>query len=364
MAIPDEPKLYIDRARIGASSKPSKPADMVRLEVAGKKLTGFDGLTITMAIDSLADSFALTMPYDPDRSDLRAALRPFAYTPCKVYLDDDLLLTGRVEKLAPKMDAGERSLTVEGRSLTGVLVDCGIEGKTEFTKLTLKVIAEQLCLPFGLLVRADADTPAIEVARAEYGQTVLDFLNSIAAPRNFFLNSSFDGKLVISSALALAVAAPVAALVEGEKPLLAVSASYDGTRRFSSYDVGAQSEGENQNGHADDAAIAVHRPTFIAAKDMDPDPNATARRARMEAIASALPITATVSGWRTPAGARWHERQSVTLKAPGAMLATERKYLIAEATFRLDKSAGKTVDLRLVMAEAYAGKPLGVLPWA
>jgi prophage tail gpP-like protein len=84
----------------------------------------------------------------------------------------------------------------------------------------------------------------------------------------------------------------------------------------------------------------------------------------MEAIAAALPITATVSGWRTPGGQRWHERQSVSLKAPGAILATERKYLIAEATFRLDKENGKVVDLRLVMAEAYAGKPLGVLPWA
>ena len=46
------------------------------------------------------------------------------------------------------------------------------------------------------------------------------------------------------------------------------------------------------------------------------------------------------------------------------MLTTERKYLIAEATFKLDAQNGKTVDLRLVMAEAYAGKPLGVLPWA
>jgi len=341
----------------------SRPADEVRLEVAGRKLTGFDGITLTMAIDSLADSFALTMPYDPDRSDLRVALRPFAYTPCKVYLDDDLLLTGRIEKLAPKMDAGERSLTVEGRSLTGVLVDCGIEGDLDFKGLTLAVMARKLCKPFGIIVHADADSEQF-TTRAECGQTVLDFLNSIAAPRNLFLNSTFQGGLRISSASALTQAAPVAALIEGQVPLLAVSASYDGTRRFSSYDVDAQIDAENVHGHEDDTAVPVHRPTIILMKDMDPDPNATARRARMEAIAAALPITATVSGWRTPRGQRWHERQSVTLKAPGAMLATERKYLIAEATFRLDKSAGKTVDLRLVMAEAYAGKPLGVLPWA
>lgn len=341
------------------------PADEVRLEVAGKKLTGFTGISITMAIDALADAFSLTMPYDPDRADLRTALRPFAYPPAKIYLDDDLLLTGRVEKLTPKSDAGDRSLTAEGRSLPGPLVDCGIEGDLEFSGLTLAAIARKLCGPFGLQVRADADTAAIEVARAEYGQTVQDFLNGLAAPRNFFLNSSFDGKLVISSASALAQAAPVATLREGEKPLLAVGTTFDGTRRFSSYDVGAQFAGEhNISGRATDSGIAVHRPTFISAKDTDPDPNATARRARMEALAGSIPITATVSGWRTPGGQRWHERQSVSLLAPGAMLVTERKYLIAGATLKLDAQGGRIADLRLVMAEAYAGKPLGVLPWA
>ncbi len=345
------------------------PADEVRLEVAGQRLTGFSGITITMAIDSLADAFSLTMPYDPERTDIRAAFKPFGYTPCKVYLDDDTLLTGRIEKFAPKSDAGDRSVTVEGRSLTGILVDCGIADVSQIDKLTLEGIASKLCNPFKIVVVVDGPDRAlmkqIEVSRPEPGQTVADFLNSIASPRNFFLNSTFQGGLRISSSNRLAMEAPVATLREGEKPLLAVSASYDGTKRFSVYNVSAQFAGQPDIlGHADDSAIPLLRPTFISAKDMDPDPGATAKRAYMEATAAAIPITATVSGWRTPGGERWHERQSVSLLAPGAMLTTERRYLIAEATFKLDAQNGKTVDLRLVMAECYQGKPIKEDPWA
>lgn len=341
------------------------PADVVRVEIGGVELTGFNGLTITMSIDSMADAFSLSIPYDPDRAELRAALRPFGYQRVKVYLDSDLLLTGRVVRLQPKADAGERSLTLEGYSLPGVLVDCSIEGDLEFSGLTLAGIARKVCQPFGIQVRADTDTGQIEVARAEPGQTVHEFINSLAAPRNVFINSSFDGRLVLSSATALATTAPVATLREGEKPLLAVGAEYDGTRRYSKYIVSAQFAGvPDIKGETDDPGVTLYRPMVVQARDTDPDPNATAKRARMEAIAESLPITATVSGWRTPSGQRWHERQSVSLYAPSAMLTVERRYLIASATLRLDTQAGKVVDLRLVMAEAYAGRPLGVLPWA
>ena len=340
------------------------PADVVRLEVAGRQFEGFTGITISMGIETMADAFSLTMPYDDARADLRAALQPYTYPECKVYLDEDLLLTGRVEKLAPGVNEGERTVSVEGRSRTGVLTDCAIEGDLEFSGLTLAQIARKLCAPFGVSVLADTDTPAIAVARAEYGQTVDAFLHSLAAPRNIFLNSTFKGQLRITSASALSQAAEVATLREGEKPLMEIGASFDGTRRFSSYGVSAQSDGEvDISGSESDSGIPVHRPTLIQAKDTDPDPKATARRARMEAIAASLQISATVSGWRTPAGSRWHERQSVVVGAPGVMLVTERKYLIAEVTYKLDAGSGKTVALKLAMAEAYAGQTLGVLPW-
>ncbi len=338
--------------------------DDVALRVKGRKFTGWTGVSIGMAIDQVADTFSLSMPYDPARNDLRQAFRPFGYERVEVRLDDELMITGTVDKVEAATGADDRTLSVEGRSLTGPLVDCGILGDLEFSGLALSTIARKVCGPFGIVVRADNDTGPIDIARAEYGQTVADFLLSLAGPRNLFLNSSYDGKLVISWARALAQRPAVAALVEGERPLLSVSASFDGTRRFSKYRRATQFAGAvDIMGEAVDSGVSVYRPNLAAAGDADTDPGATARRARTAGFAGAVSVTATLAGWRRPDGARWAERQAVTLKAPGAMLPTETKYIIAGLTLKLD-TGGKTSELRLVLPELYSGEMPKVTPWA
>lgn len=339
--------------------------DEARLRVAGREFAGWTGASISMAIDQVADAFSLSMPYDPARAELRATFRPFGYQPVEVLLDDDLLITGRVDKIEPKTDAGDRTLTVQGRSLAGPLVDCGIEGPLEFSGLALSTIARQVCKPFGVQVRADNDTNPIEVARAEYGQTAAEFLLSLAGPRNLFLNSSYDGKLVISWARLLASRPAIAALVEGRGPVLAVSAGFDGTARFSKYKAASQYAGmPDILGQAADPAIAVYRPRLLAVGDADTDPGRTAARARTAAITASLSVSATLAGWRRPDGGRWAERQVVTLLAPGAMLFTEAKYVIAGLTLRIDENEGKVADLRLALPELYAGELPKVVPWA
>jgi len=338
-------------------------ADLVGLRLAGQDFTGWTGVSIGMAIDQVADTFSLSLPYDPANSRLRGVIRPFGYEPVEVRLDDELLLTGRVDKIDAAVSAGERMLTVEGRSLTGTLVDCGIEGALEYSGLALSTIARKICQPFGVAVRADNDTNPIEIARAEYGQSPADFLNSLAAPRNLFLNSSYDGKLVISWARTLVQRPAVATLIEGQHPILAVNASFDGTHRYSKYLQATQFAGAvDIVGQATDGGVNVYRPHLAAVGDTDTDPGATARRARTAALVGAVAVSVSLHGWRRPDGARWAERQAVTLKAPGVMLETETKYIIAGVTCKLD-AGGKTVDLRLVLPELYAGEIPGSMPW-
>lgn len=339
--------------------------DEVRLRVAGREFAGWTGVSISMTIDQVADAFSLSLPYDPARAELRAAFKPFGYQPVQVYLDEDLLITGRVDKVEAKSDAGDRSLTVQGRSLPGALVDCGIEGPLEFSGLALSTIARQVCRSFGVQVRADNDTAPIEVARAEYGQAAAEFLMSLASPRNLFLNSSHDGKLVISWARTLASLPPVAALVEGQGQVLSVSADFDGTARFSKYKTASQYAGAPDIiGQVADPAIAVYRPRLLAVSDTDADPGRTAARARAAAIAGSLSVSVTLAGWRRPDGGHWEERQAVTLLAPGTLLVIEAKYIIAGLTLRIDENEGKVAELRLVLPELYAGELPKVTPWA
>jgi prophage tail gpP-like protein len=343
---------------------PDDARDLVRLNINGRVFDGWTANSITMSIDNCADAFSVSCPFDPTDANLRAALKPFGLQSVQLYIGDDLLLTGYIEKIDPNTDATGRICNVQGRSKTGQLIDCSVEDCSEMYGLSLSTIARQVCKPFGVLVRADADTNPIEIARPECGQSVYDFLNSLAAPRNVLLNSSYDGRLVLSYTKAVSERKPVARLVEGQGICLSVQASFDATKRYSSYNIASQFAGDSYDGSVSDPVIKLHRPKVLPAEDFAQDPNQTAARARAVAIADSQSITTTVSGWRNPDnGLRWAERQVVTLKAPGAMLYTETAYIVAGVTLKIDPSEGKVTELRLMLPEAYSVDRPKVEPW-
>ena len=339
-------------------------SDDIRLIVEKCEIKNWTGVTITQALDQAADAFSVQAPFDPKRMELRQAFRPFGYQPVQVYLDNDRVLTGTVDKIEIAISATDRILTVTGRSLAAAAVDCSIEGELEYSGLTLYTIARQVLKPFGVTPRGDNDTDPLEIARAEYGQKVYDFLNRLAAPRNLLLYSAPDGKLVISWARWLKREPAQAALIEGESSLLSVSASFDGSQRFRCYKAATQFAGETDiEGEVTDIGISAHRPYLSVEGDMDADPRQTAARKRTEALAAALSVTATVTGWRAPGGKPWTKGGAVTLQAPSAMLYREAKYTIVSATLKIDTTEGKITELRLMLPEVLGGEMPEVTPW-
>jgi len=353
----------------------------VAIKIGGRSFTGWDTISIEMAIDNCADGFSLSAAYDPDRADLAGVFRSAIYKPCVITIDDEPVLTGRVEKVAAKYDADDRAITVEGRSLTAPLVDCSIDGDLQFSPdggSMLSQICRQICRPFGVIVRADNDAGPIEEARASYGQKAYDFLSSLASPRHVFLNSSYKGELVITWANSMINRPVVAALVEGHSPLIGVSTNNDGTLRFSRYKVASQADGiEDTVDVSVDPSVTTYRPLLSVEQDavMSPDTQTAAQaksmakklrsadRIRKDAFASSFSASATVTGWRAPNGQRWHERQMVTLYAPGAMCSREVRYIIAGISFKLSPDNGETCEMRLVLPELYAGAMPKVFPW-
>lgn len=312
-----------------------------------------------MNIDTIADAFSVSAAFDHEKKDIRDTFRPFGYQRVQVFIGQDIVLTGRIDKIEPSGG----NITVQGRALPGILGDCSIEGELELSGLTLGQIARNLCAPFGVTVRVDRDTGIIEVARAEYGQKVAEFLNSIAAPRNMLLNSSYSGQLVISSADDLPSKNPVANLEDAVAPLLSVSASFDSTARFSSYTIATQFAGESDlSATSKDAGIPIHRPLRQAVDDAEQDLDVTARRARSMGYASSIGVQANIAGWRRPDGKLWAERQAVNLRSPSSMIYRQTKYIIAGVTYTLEESQ-QTSGFRLVDSATYSGAMPRVEPW-
>jgi prophage tail gpP-like protein len=338
-------------------------SDTIRLVIGGRDFVGFTEASISMAIDQMADTFSLSGPFDPNDAALKAAIEPYKDQEARIYTGDDIYLTGSIDLPAFSPSPDSRPFSLQGRSKTGILADCSVEPDSvaEADDLTFAQIARlKVCKSLGVTVRDDdpsTSTRKIPEARSEFGQTAFDFLHKLAAPHNLLLNSSFDGKLVITSADALLDYPIRASLEEGDPHILSVSTSFDASKRYSKYIIGTQFAGApDVTGTATDPTVTKYRPYYKAVEEADSsDPDATAARLMAEAIASSLSISVTLDGWRRPDGGRWSERQNITLKYPSAYLYKAARYTIAGCTLSLG-DGGYTTTLRLVPPEVYSSK--------
>ncbi|MFW6312268.1 MAG: phage baseplate assembly protein [Spirochaetota bacterium] len=337
----------------------------ITLVVNGQTFRGWQGVTIEQNEDSVADGFALDAPFDPAIKSLREGFRPFGYQFAQLYIGRDLLLRGTIEQISPSIAASGRLISVGGRSVTGAMVECSVEGSgAEFAGHKLRTICEWVAGLFGVEVQDDTeDTGDIAETRPEPGQSAFDFLNSLAKGKGRLLTSDSRGVLTIS--MPSDQAEPVASLVEGEWPLLGVAAEYDGTKRFSRYIVYLDQDGTpGVRGVAEDDGVKIYRPTRVD----NPNTSATdASRAaaweRTLSLVSATSVNVTAAGWRNADGAVWRKGEPVTLLAPSAMIYREATFRIAGVTMRIDEDQGRITELRLVLPEAYTASMPGAYPW-
>ncbi len=350
-------------------------SDIVSIEVAGRRITGWTGVTIVRAIDTCADAFSISMPFDPERADLRERFRPFKYQLCKVYIDDELIITGSIDKIEPAFSVGGQTLTVQGRNKTGVIVDCYIDGVGyQYNGYALSTVIKELTKNYGIHVHAENDTNPIQECAAEPGQKIFEFASKLAEGFGLFLSSNEKGWLIIS--YPPKAGTPVASIVAGQSPCIGGSSSYDGTARYSRYKVVGSDYGTpGVVGIADDPGVSIYRRSVETLGSSTPrEAQKVAERKRALALAGAASVTVVVSGWRDGNGniwGSWRDKNgtlqgkgaTVTLLAPALMVYTETAFVVAGVTLKIDETQGKVSELRLVLPQTFEDKMPEVYPW-
>jgi len=282
-----------------------------------------------------------------------------------VFIGSEPIITGTIEVIEPGITATDRQISVQGRSLPGVLVDCNIEADGwEFQGLTLFNLAREFCAPFSIpVVTEGPDTDAIFEIRAEPGQRYFDFLKQVADARGKLITDDRRGRLVISTPTI--GGDPVAAIVEGDGPVVSVSARYDGTRRYSKYTVMTQFAGvPDLHGTSSDRAVTAYRPFARVGSfaEFEDDIDIAADWERRLALSRSVSVSAVIKGWRHSSGI-WTPGDVVTLNAPSAYILRETRMIVAGVTLRIDESDGLVSELRLILPETYAGDPPSRYPW-
>jgi len=339
-------------------------SDEVIVDIEGSRFEGWQGVTITEAIDQVADAFSIMSPFDPTREDMRLKFKPFSYRKAKIYIGSDSVLTGLVESVSPKEDAGNRSLSVQGRSLAGPMLDCDIDDEGyEYSGLALSTIAKKLSRRFGVTILARNDTNPIAEASASVGDTPAGYIQKLSEGFGLNVWSDEQGRLIIG--YPPRATAPVASIRSGEFPYLSGSATYDGTKRFSRYRIVGSDFGQPDiTGEALDAGIVPYRPKIEKLNDKSPtEPSTTAKRARALGLAQGTGATIEVEGWRDASGAIWRKGTTISLYAPGIMVRQTTAYIIAGLTRKMDESAGRKTTLSLVLPQAYQNEMPSRYPW-
>lgn len=346
----------------------------VTLEVNGQQMEGFKSGSISLSLEAVASAFRFTY------SDIwLGSGKPFAIGAgdfCEVRIDDELVVDGYVDAMAPSYTDREHSITIEGRSRAGDLVDCSVSTKIiRFRERTVAEICRELLEPFGLeVVDEVGESEPLQRFTVDPGEMVLSTIRKAASLRGLIIIER-AGKLVLtrigSKATATALGVQTAASgASVNQHVLAASRREDWAQRFSEYRFRGQTQGRaevhgdaaahNEGIVIDESLVAANRYRPMMLTDAggngrkDLELNAAFERNRRAGQSER--VTYRVSGWQTVEGKLWRPNTIVRihddwLRIQAKLLTTKVTYQIAAP--RRGQQDGFATDLELGRPEGF-----------
>lgn len=331
--------------------------DVLALLTGGKFYSGWESVSVMRSMEHCSGAFRLGVSDLWPGQSVARNIEPGET--CEVMIGTDPVITGYIDALDVEIDDNKHDITVAGRDATADLVDCSAIRKTgQWRGQKIERIAQDLCDPFGIAVRAEVDTGAALTSFAlQVGETVFEAIERAARIRALLLMSDGRGALLITRA---GVARAPTALVLGQN-VLSAKVQLDMRDRFSSYTLLGQTPGSDDwNGVkasqvravATDPDVPRYRPLVLT--NDSPDLAATLKqRVQWEAIvraARSLDIELVVQGWRHAEGL-WQPNTLVHVQ--GASLRLDADLLITTVQSKLDEQ-GSTSTLTLTRADAFS----------
>jgi prophage tail gpP-like protein len=235
----------------------------IRLVVDGLSYEGWISVEIERALDDFAQRFSLRY-LDRWASDQQPwPIR--AGAACTVVYGDETLITGYVNRARFTASGDAWTLSADGRSKTGDLVDCSATHATSFWRnKTASAIASDLVAPFGLSVRVEGadDTQLYPRFGLEEGESVHAALDRLCKVRALVPTTSPGGDVVLKQ-----LGTGGSAILLQTEQAIQHELSEDDSDRFSAYLVRATGVGTVEQAFskavASDPAVKRFRPLVV-----------------------------------------------------------------------------------------------------
>jgi prophage tail gpP-like protein len=327
------------------------------LTLNGRSYGGWKSIEINLGIEQISGGFKLHISDRWHGQDAAWPILPG--DACTVAIGKTVVITGYVDEANPQYDHQSHGIEITGRDKTGDLVDCSAIYKTgQWHGAGLLKIAQDICSPFGITVRADADTgKKFQKFSLQEGESAFEAISRAARMRGILPVSDGTGALVLTRAATTRIDVP---LIKG-KNIESASGCFSHKDRFSKYIVKGQAPGSDifaQPEHhaqlkatATDDAIGRYRPLIVYT---DPADGSTYRdRAIWERnvrAGRAARVQYTVAGWEYKPGSIWVPNRMVHVQ--DSYIGVDAELLITSCCYSLDESGSKT-RLELSRREAF-----------
>ncbi|QAZ67028.1 phage baseplate assembly protein [Solidesulfovibrio carbinolicus] len=326
--------------------------DRITVRLAGREHRDWTTYRIDSHLITPADAWQVTLGIPADA--LPDTVKPWAAV--DVCLGQDVVLTGRIDRIEREVAKGTNALAISGRDGAAVMVDCSAPIFTR-RKATLTEVVDLAVRPLGVSqVRVEA-TGAKEKVEIEPGMTAWDALAQACEANGCWAWFEPDGTLVVGGPDY--TAAPVATLVMRQSGqgnnVLSLAVTEDVSGRYSEVTVLGQAHGtETTDGQHNikhqetDADVPGYRPLILVAGDCDGAAEAKrrAQKTLMDSRLEGFTITARVRGHRvSESGKPWTPGQRIqVVSEPHGLDAT---YFLMARTFLGGRDKGSITELTL-----------------
>lgn len=226
---------------------------MMTIEVNGTRYGGFMSAAVRRSMNALCGEFSFAATSDN--------VKTFADFPVqrldsiKIYIDNNKILDGFVDKIDISYNATDHSINIYGRDKTLILVDSSIPTKRTFSApIDLKKIAENIISQLGASSVLSVENNIVGLKTfsqeemrnlvADHDETAFDYLDRLAKIANVLLISNTDGDLVIDRTSETdTINTVLLNRLDNEKDnnnILGATISYNDTERFREYKVFSQ----------------------------------------------------------------------------------------------------------------------------
>lgn len=335
-------------------------SDAVELSVDGTIYGGWQEFSFTRRIDDCSALLSLKVTEKWAGVDARRPVRPgAAYS---LSLGGTERAAGYIDGIAVEYDQDNHTVNIETRCAMADIIDCAaaVDGPHEFRNLTLTALAQKLCEPYGLTVRAECDAGAPFGRFAiQPGETAWAAIERAARQRAVLAFGDGRRELLITRAGLSGSAAGSLRLGDNVK---SASGRFSQAERFSLVIVRSQQESADEldseselqpEGRARDEAISRYRPTVIVGEEPGPGQTLTERAVWHKAVARGrgASVTYIVQGWRDEGGGFWTPNTTVHVRDD--YMNIDEELLIVGVTHRLTEQEGRETELEVAPREAF-----------